>query len=391
MTQRRVLLIVMDGCGIGVAPSTASPFTPEGATLPNVARAAGPLRLPAMERLGLGCVAPIAGVSCGADIIGSYGSVRIASAGKDSVTGHWEMAGILTPQGFPTYPNGFPAGVIQAFEQAIGRRSLGNVAASGTEIIARLGAEHIRTGFPILYTSADSVFQIAAHEDVVPLDVLYRMCETARALLVEPNNVQRVIARPFIGSAALGFQRTGHRRDFPLPAPVPNLIETLARAGIGTHAIGVVAELFPGAPLQHAERTQSNVEHLAAIQRALTSTSAPFVFANCEDFDMLYGHRNDPQGFARSLEAFDAALVKIVDTLGAGDLLLITADHGNDPTTESTDHSREDVPILAYSPSVMRSGDTGLHLTLADIAATVAAWLGVEWGGAGSPLEIGAS
>ena len=387
--ERRVVLIVMDGCGIGRARSApqARPATitaPEGWTIPNVAKVAGGLSLPNLERLGLGRAAAISGLDPDLPVTGSYGASRIASAGKDSVTGHWEMAGIMTPDPFPVYPHGFPAEVIQPFEEHVGLPVLGNIAASGTEIIQRYGSEHARSGRPIVYTSADSVFQVAAHEDVIPVNSLYEMCAFARSMLVAPHNVQRVIARPFAGSAAEGFTRTQRRRDFPLTAPTPNLISVLSAAGLRTHAIGVVAELFPGAPFALAQRTQSNPEHLAAIRRAVTEGGAEFVFANCEDFDMLYGHRNDAAGFARALEEFDTALGAIVGLLRADDLLMITADHGNDPTTPSTDHSREDVPLLAYCPSLAGGIDFGLRETLADVAATAAAWLDVEWRGAGT-------
>jgi phosphopentomutase len=384
---KRAILIVMDGCGIGRAKG-GEPWQPEGATLPNVARAVDGLSLPALERLGLGRVANIEGVSPDATVTGSYGASHIRSAGKDSVTGHWEMAGIQTLTPFPTYPHGFPPEIIQPFEAHIGRPVLGNIAASGTEIIQRYGGEHMATGSPIVYTSADSVFQVAAHEEVVPLESLYAMCAFARELLAAPNNVQRVIARPFLGSAAEGFHRTEHRRDYPLPAPTPNLLQALADGGRTTHAIGVVAELFPGAPIARAQRTQSNPEHLAAIRQAVVAGVEDFVFANCEDFDMLYGHRNDPAGFAAALEAFDDALGEIIALLRPDDLLLITADHGNDPTTPSTDHSREDVPVLAFSSSFTDAVDLGARKTLADLAATVAWWLDIGWNGVGERLDL---
>jgi phosphopentomutase len=388
MAAKRAILIVMDGCGIGLAKGGEA-WRPEGATLPNVARAVGGLTLPALERLGLGRVADIQGVSSDAAIVGGYGASHIRSAGKDSVTGHWEMAGIQTLTPFPTYPQGFPPEIIRPFEARIGRAVLGNVAASGTEIIQKYGAEHLATGRPIVYTSADSVFQIAAHERIVPTGSLYAMSAFARELLVAPHNVQRVIARPFIGSEEEGFHRTERRRDYPLPAPTPNLLQALADGGKKTHAIGVVAELFPGAPLARAQRTQSNPEHLAAIHEAVVHGEEDFVFANCEDFDMLYGHRNDPQGFAGALAAFDVALGEIAGLLRPGDLLLITADHGNDPTTPSTDHSREDVPLLAFSPSFTGAIDVGARKTLCDLAATVAGWLSIEWKGVGERLDFG--
>jgi phosphopentomutase len=375
--MRRVLLIVMDGCGVGAMPDAADYGTtdPVSATLPHVAAAVGGLPLPTLERLGLGNIAPIVGVGPNPRAIGGWGRLAEASAGKDSVTGHWEMMGITTKTPFPTYPLGFPPALIAEFETKIGRGILGNIASSGTEILTQLGQEHIATGRPIVYTSADSVFQVAAHERIVPLEELYAICETARAMLVAPNNVQRVIARPFVGEAP-NFRRTENRRDYPLPPPEPNFLTTLADAGKTTHAIGVVADLFPSACFARAERTQSNAASLAAILDAVQNGSEDFIFANCEDFDMLYGHRNDPIGFARALEAFDAALATLLDALRPDDLLILTADHGNDPTTASTDHSREYVPLLVYGNGFR--GDLGTLPTFADVSQIAGDWLEVN-------------
>ena len=382
--MNRVILIVLDGCGVGAMPDAAAYGVEdaESATLPHVAEAVGGLSLPTLARLGLGRVAAIKGVPP-VDGAGGWGRLAEASAGKDSVTGHWEMMGIVNETPFPTYPNGFPADVIAAFEAKTGRAVLGNIASSGTEILNRLGAEHLATGRPIVYTSADSVFQVAAHEAIVPLPLLYEWCAAARTLLSAPNNVQRVIARPFVGSPG-SWTRTEHRRDFPLPPPTPNLLTALQGAGKTVHAIGVVADLFPREYFALANRTQSNPTHLAAILDAVQSGQSDLIFANCEDFDMLYGHRNDPAGFARCLEAFDAGLAEIVAALCPDDLLVITADHGNDPTTASTDHSREYVPLLILGGGL--HGDLGTRATFADIAATAAGWLGVDWGGAGTKL-----
>ena len=377
--MNRVIIIVMDGCGVGAMPDAAAcgPEDAQSATLPHVAAAVGSLSLPTLARLGLGNVAVIQGVppQVGA---GGWGRLAEASAGKDSVTGHWEMMGIITETPFPTYPDGFPPDVIAAFEAQIGRAVLGNVASSGTDILNRLGAEHLATGNPIVYTSADSVFQVAAHEAVVPPTLLYEWCAEARTLLTIPNNVQRVIARPFVGSPG-AWTRTEHRRDFPLPPPTPNLLTVLHDAGKTVHAIGVVADLFPRKYFAQANRTQSNPAHLAAILNAVKTGQNDLIFANCEDFDMLYGHRNDPAGFAHCLEAFDAGLAPILKALRPDDLLLITADHGNDPTTASTDHSREYVPLLTLGGDLR--GDLGTRTTFADIAATAAAWFGADWGG----------
>jgi len=385
--MRRVIIIVMDGCGVGAMPDAAAygATDPQSATLPHVAEAVGGLRLPTLQRLGLGNIAALRGVAP-ADAPGGWGRMAEASAGKDSVTGHWELTGIVTEKPFPTYPHGFPPEVIAAFEGAIGRGTLGNVVGSGTEILKRFGMEHLVTGKPIVYTSADSVFQLAAHEEVVPVPSLYAMCAAARRLLNGRHNVQRVIARPFVGDAPPNFRRTEHRRDFVLTPPTPNFLTALQDAGKMAQAIGVVADLFPRTCFARADRTQSNPAHLAAILAAIQTGQEDLVFANCEDFDMLYGHRNDPAGFARALEAFDASLGGIIGALRTEDLLIITADHGNDPTTASTDHSREYVPLLVWEPSGGFQGDLGTRATFADIAATAAEWLGIPWSGPGTRL-----
>ncbi len=385
--MRRVIIIVLDGCGVGAMPDAAAygPTDPESATLPHVAEAVGGLRLPTLQRLGLGNIAAIRGVAP-AETPGGWGRLAESSAGKDSVTGHWEIMGIVTEEPSPTYPQGFPQEVIAEFEKAIGRGTLGNVAGSGTEILTRFGAEHLATGEPIVYTSADSVFQFAAHEEVVPVPSLYAMCAAARRLLQGRHNVQRVIARPFVGDAPENFRRTEHRRDFVLTPPAPNFLTALQDAGRTAQAIGVVADLFPRPLFARADRTQSNPAHLAAILDAVQAGREDLVFANCEDFDMLYGHRNDPQGFARSLEAFDAALARIIGALRLEDLLILTADHGNDPTTASTDHSREYVPLLVWGPACGVRGDLGTRKTFADVAATAAGWLGISWAGPGTSL-----
>lgn len=387
--MRRVILIVMDGCGVGAMPDAAGygESDPASATIPHVSMAVGGLKLPTLERIGLGCVAPVLGLSA-VNATGAWGRSAIASSGKDSLTGHWEMMGIVSERPYPTYPDGFPPDLIAAFESVTGRKALGNRAVSGTEIIRELGDEHVRTGDPIVYTSADSVFQIAAHESVIPLEELYDICRRARGILVTPHNIQRVIARPFEGDGAENYRRTTHRRDFPLPPPRQNLLQALKDSQCAVHGIGVVAELFPSELFARAERTQTNAESLAAIAEAVNHGTAPFVFANCEDFDMLYGHRNDVEGFARALTEFDAALAGIVSNLRPDDLLIITADHGNDPTLPGTDHTREYVPVLATGNAVRRNAGFLGRSALADVAATVAQWLEVGWTGVGRPLEI---
>ncbi len=379
MAYERAILIVLDGCGVGAAPDAAD-YGDTGENHPNtlghLADAVGRLNLPNLRALGLGNILSLRGVPPTDAPRAHYGKVQPHSKGKDSVTGHWEMMGVHTETPFPTYPNGFPPEVMTVFEARIGVGTLGNYPASGTEIIKQLGVEHMRTGKPIVYTSADSVFQIAAHEAVIPLDELYRMCEIAREILQPPHHVQRVIARPFIGDSPETFKRTENRRDFPLPPP-PNLIDLLAEHGVGVYGVGVVPELFVYRGFHRAERTQSNPEHYEALLRALASDCV-FIFANFEDFDMLYGHRNDPQGFARALEAFDEMLSDLLGRLRPTDMLILTADHGNDPTTPSTDHSREYLPLLVYSPSLRVGRDLGVRCTLADIGATIGALWGVQ-------------
>lgn len=380
MRFERVVLIVLDGCGAGPAPDAAEygdAGENAGDTLRNVWNATGGFDAPLLAESGFLTAArvPIGERSLptpGA----SFCRLKPISKGKDSVTGHWEMMGIVLDQPFPTYPDGFPGEVVSQFEAAIGRRVLGNEMASGTEIIQRLGEAHLRSGCPILYTSADSVFQVAAHEDIVPVETLYEWCETARRLLVAPHNVARVIARPFRGDPATGFVRTDRRRDFPIEPP-RNLIDTAFEQLGPVHGIGVVPDLFAGRGFRSTPRTQSNEEHEEAVLRALTEGSR-FIFANFEDFDMRYGHRNDPKGFAKALERFDATLYRILGRLRPGDLLLLTADHGNDPTTPSTDHSREYVPFTAIAPGRASLGSLGDLDGLWRVGATVAEALGLE-------------
>lgn len=380
---RRVILLVMDGCGVGAAPDAAQ-YGDVGINEPNtlghVAEESGGLHLPNLQRLGLGNILPLTGVPPAQPPLAAFGRMQERSAGKDTVTGHWEMMGVITERPFPTYPRGFPPEVIEPFERAIGTRVLGNYPASGTEIIKQLGEEHLRTGYPIVYTSADSVFQIAAHEEVIPLEKLYEMCRIAREILQPPHHVQRVIARPFVGRDASSFQRTQNRRDFPLPPP-DNLIDQLAESGRNVYGVGVIGQIFAERGFAHSVRTGNNAEHLQATLEAMDQP-ADFIFANFEDFDMLYGHRNDPQGFARALEEFDAGLGKVLHQLRPDDLLLLTADHGNDPTTPSTDHSREFVPLLCYSPRLKGGVNLGTRPTFADLAATIADAFGLEpkWG-----------
>ncbi len=370
---RRAIVLVVDSLGIGALPDAAA-YNDEGSdTLGNIAQHVR-LRLPELARLGLGRVArlpePTAGVPAGA-----FGRMKELSPGKDSVTGHWELMGVVLDRAFAVYPNGFPQSLIDRFEARIGRATLGNTVASGTQIIDALGSRHLDTGFPIVYTSADSVFQVAAHEEVVPLDDLYRFCEAAYAL-VTPLGVSRVIARPFVGAPG-AFRRTVNRRDFALPPTGETLLDRLSSAGITVHAIGKIWDLFAGRGISQAVHTSNDDEVMNAVSGALGSVSDGLIFANLVDSDMLYGHRNDVAGYAANLERFDARLAVLLPRLGHDDLLIVTADHGNDPTTPSTDHSREYVPLLVSGAAVRAGVDLGTRATFADLAQTLADIFGV--------------
>jgi phosphopentomutase len=387
---RRAAIIVLDGVGIGEAPDAAEYGDQGSDTLGNIARAVGGLDLPNLAAAGLGRIKPLPGVPAVEQPQGAWGLMRPRSPGKDSTTGHWEIAGVQLERPFPTFPKGFPPEVIAEFSRRTGRGVLGNIAASGTDVLQRFGAEHERTGAWIVYTSADSVFQVAAHESVVPLDELYRACETARAMLTAPNNVSRVIARPFTGSAG-AYARTANRRDFSIEPTGETLLDALAAAGIPRAGVGKVDDLFAGRALT-SRHTASNAEGVRAISDWLVSMESGFLFANLVDFDQLWGHRNDIAGFYEGLRAFDRALPSLVQLLREDDLLFLTADHGNDPTTPSSDHARERVPLLALGKRV-RATALGERATFADLGATVAEWLGVAFRGTGTsflPRLLGA-
>jgi len=381
VAARRALIVVLDGVGCGEAPDSAAYGDTGSNTLANVARSVGGLRLPHLEALGLGNILPVDGVRARVDAHGAWGDMIPRSAGKDSTTGHWEIAGLHLSQAFPTYPNGFPRDVIDAFAAATGRPVIANSVASGTAVIGEFADEHVRTGAWIVYTSADSVFQIAAHEQVVPLDELYRACAIARDMLVAPHDVSRVIARPFLGSTG-AWTRTANRRDYSIEPPGRTLLDELSDAGIPSAGVGKVDDLFAGRGIT-ARHTASNAEGIEAILAWLRGPSRGFCFANLVDFDQLYGHRNDAPGFRGALEAFDAALPSLLAALREDDLLFLTADHGNDPTTPSTDHARERVPVLAAGPRVV-PGALGSRDTFSDLGASVADWLGLAWRGRGS-------
>ncbi len=376
----RAAIVVLDGVGIGAAPDAAAYGDTGSDTLGNLSRKLGRLDLPNLEALGLGRIAPIAGVNPISSPKAAWGLMHPASAGKDSTTGHWEIAGVHLAKPFPTYPHGFPDEVVTEFERRSGRKMIGNIAGSGTTIIEQFGAEHQRTGAWILYTSADSVFQLAAHEGTIPLAEQYRGCEIAREMLVSPHDVSRVIARPFLGKPG-SYARTANRRDFSLQPPAETLLDALERDGIARSGVGKVDDLFAGRGIT-AHHTASNVEGIAAIRSWLKGQTDGLLFANLVDFDQLFGHRNDAPGFYRALQEFDQALPTLIDALREDDLLFLTADHGNDPTTSSSDHARENVPLLAAGRRI-RPADLGRRRTFSDLGATVAEWLGTRFRGRG--------
>ena len=377
---RRAVILVLDGVGCGAAPDAADYGDAGSDTLGHVASAVGGLALPHLERLGLGRVATVAGVDASIEPSGAWGSMRPSSAGKDSTTGHWEIAGVRLARPFPTYPRGFPPELVEEFARRTGRGVLANVVGSGTAVLDDFGAAHVASGNWILYTSADSVFQVAAHEGVVPLAELYAACETARAMLVAPHDVSRVIARPFEGTIG-AWQRTKNRRDYSIAPPAETLLDALEGAGVARAGVGKVDDLFAGRSIE-SRHTASNAEGIDAIGEWLSGPAGGLLFANLVDFDTQYGHRNDVPGFAGALREFDAALPSLQARMREDDLLFITADHGNDPTTPSTDHARERVPLLVAGSRV-RPTALGERETFADLGATVADWLGVAFRGAG--------
>lgn len=395
----RVFLVVLDGVGIGELPDAADYGDVGSATLQHVAEHAGGLTLPALERLGLGNLVHVAGMRALADPSGARARLMERSAGKDSTTGHWEMMGIVLPRAFPTYPNGFPTAMLDAWSAKVGRGWMGNVAASGTEILTRLGAAHERTGDYIVYTSADSVFQVAAHEAVVPVDELYAACRVAREMLTGEHAVGRVIARPFTGTGVLsgaagsssspasagasgasgasgagsgGYRRTERRHDFSLAPIEPTVMDRMVEAGQRVVTVGKVDDLFAGRGVSDSIHTRDNDEGQAVLLDLVRDPGEGLVFANLVDFDTLYGHRNDAGGFARALERYDASLAEFLPLLRDDEMLWVTADHGNDPTTASTDHAREYTPLLVAGPRVHAGADLGNRSTFADLGATLA-------------------
>jgi phosphopentomutase len=384
----RIIWIVLDSVGIGELPDARDYGDVGRNTLGHIARSR-PLRIPNLLQLGISKIVPLESLPAPEQPSASYGKAATKSPGKDTTTGHWEMAGIWLDQAFPVYPHGFPREIIDEFERQIGRPTLGNKPASGTEIIKELGLQHVTTGFPIVYTSGDSVFQIAAHEDVVPIAELYRMCEIARKILDGPNRVGRVIARPFAGSPS-NFQRTERRHDYAVEPPRPMLLDILAERNVPVLGIGKIHDIYNGRGVPDYVTTKNNADGMAKLDVALAQRPKGLIFANLVDFDMLYGHRKDVEGFARSLEEFDALLGPLLKSLAAIDLLIITADHGcdPDPVNPTTDHSREYVPILAYTSRAAQGRNLGTRSTLADMGQTVAANFGGDIPHGASFLEL---
>lgn len=374
---RRAVLLTLDGVGIGALPE-ADRYGDGGAnTVRHVAERCGGLHLPNLQALGLGNIEPLPGVPPASEPAASFGRMGELSAGKDTTTGHWELAGLIQEEPFPTFPSGFPVEVIAAFRRETGLDPLGNVAASGTEIIRLLGEEHRRTGRPIVYTSADSVFQIAAHENIIPVERLYEICRIARRIL-DPWRVGRVIARPFVGTSAADFRRTPRRHDFSLPPAAPTILDSLQRAGLGVVGVGKIHDIFAGRGITASVVSQSNADGMAKTLEALDDIGRGLIFTNLVDFDMLYGHRLDVSGFGRALEEFDRWLPRLIDKTGSGDLVLITADHGCDPTTPGTDHTREYVPLLSWLSQRRPGRPLGVRRSFADVAATLGAYFEVE-------------
>ena len=349
---------------------------PHADTLGNIARIRG-LALPNLAALGLGNIKPLTGIPPAASPEGSFGRCTLASPGKDTTTGHWEMVGIHLDHPFPLYPHGFPPEIMQEFERRIGRCALGNKAASGTEIIKELGEQHMRTGSPIVYTSADSVFQVAAHEEVIPLWELYKICETAREILRGPAEVGRVIARPFVGTPG-HFTRTANRHDYAVPPPQGMLLDKLAERGVTIHSVGKISDVFLGRGIEESVKTKSNADGMAKTMEAMASCECGLIFVNLVDFDQQYGHRNDIAGYGTALEEFDRWLPQFRAALQPGDLAIFTADHGCDPCVPGTDHTREYVPLLALGPQVKSGANLGLRGSLSDIGQTVAANFGTS-------------
>lgn len=374
---RKVVLIVLDSVGIGEMPD-AKDYHDEGSnTLGNISKAVGGLRLPNMEKLGLGNIDGAKGLVSVENPAGAFGKCSELSKGKDTVTGHWEISGVVLKEPLNTYPNGFPKEIIEEFEQKIGRKTLGNVVASGTEIIKELGDEHVKTGYPIIYTSADSVFQIAAHEGVIPLEELYKMCSIAREMLVGDKAVGRVIARPFVGTSG-NYTRTSNRHDYALNPFNKTILEYIKESGSNVMAVGKIEDIFNKIGITEAVHIKNNMDGVDKTIEYMKNGKDGFIFTNLVDFDMLFGHRNDPQGYAKALVDFDNRLPEIISLLNDDDVLIITADHGCDPTTASTDHSREYIPVLVYGKKIKAGVNIGVRKCFCDLGKTTLELLNIE-------------
>lgn len=381
---RRVIIVVLDSVGIGEMPDAGKYGDLGSYTLGNIARQRGGLNLPHLQKLGLGNINSIMGVPAAPAPEGNFGKMSEQSLGKDTTTGHWEMAGVILEKALPTFPRGFPMEFISLYEEAIGRKVIGNEVASGTEIIQRLGEEHVRTGKPIVYTSADSVFQVAAHEEIIPLPELMRICQIARNMLTDELQVGRVIARPFLGEAG-HFYRTTNRHDFALEPPHKILLEYIKEQGLDVCTVGKIKDIYAGRGVTNSVLSKGNMEGVDKTLDYMAKVDSGLIMTNLVDFDMVYGHRNDVAGYAKALEDFDARLPEIIKGLRSEDMLIITADHGCDPTVPGTDHTREYVPLLVCGPSLKKGVNLGVRSTFADLGATAAEYLRTE------PLGVGKS
>lgn len=368
--DNKVILIVLDSVGVGELPDANDYMDAGSDTIGNISKAVGGLRLPNMEKLGLGNIDGIKGINKTENPEGAFGKCSELSKGKDTVTGHWEITGVVLEKALNTYPNGFPAEIIEEFEKRIGTKVIGNTVASGTAIIEELGDEHVRTGYPIVYTSADSVFQIAAHEEVIPLDRLYEMCKIAREMLVNDIAVGRVIARPFLGKSG-AYTRTSNRHDYALDPFNKTVLDYVKEAGSNVMAVGKIEDIFNGRGVTEAVHTKNNMDGVDKTLEYMKNGKSGLIFTNLVDFDMHYGHRNDFQGYAKALVDFDNRLPEIIGTMNENDVLIITADHGCDPTTPSTDHSREYIPVLVYGKKVSKNVNIGTRKCFCDLGKTV--------------------
>ena len=386
LQSKRVIWIVLDGVGLEALPDAREYADEDAATLPHVAAACGGLNLPNMRNLGFGCLAEIAGVQPVSEPAGIYGRLAETSSGKDSIIGHWELAGVVVNKPFATYPQGFPAELVRKFAEITGAEPLGNISAGGLSILKEYGAKHVRTGRPILYTSVDSVFQVAAHEDILPPEKLYDLCRAVKPLTDE-YGIARVIARPFDGDSQGGFRRTAGRKDFPVPPPQKTLLEGLVDKGYMVSAVGKISDLFAGRGISRSVATIDNNDGMEKVIAGLAALETGLLMVNLIDFDMVYGHRNDALGFGRALEEFDAWLPQLFNVMRTEDLLVICADHGCDPTTPGSDHTREYVPVLLWSKAMKRGRALGDRQSFSDVAATLADFFRVPGTLAGESFE----